>query len=128
MPNIPFLPGSYSSQKLERTRKGMDSLFRPEQSELVSLAQTLGFKIEKADIGRLSAGKAFELKRKLKGFKEQMNYIRKRLRDGLVSEEDAKTQIEKISNKMREIAEKYDVKFSTATYAKPKKVLFEIQN
>jgi len=128
MPNIPFLPGSYSSQKLERTRKGMDSLFRPEQSELVSLAQALGFKIEKADIGRLSAGKAFELKRKLNGFKEQMNLQRKRLRDGLIKEEEAQMEIEKIANKMRELSEKYGVDFDTATYAKPKKGFFEKRN
>ena len=128
MPNIPFLPGSYSSQKLERTRKGMDSLFRPEQSELISLAQALGFKIEKADIGRLSAGKAFELKRKLNGFKEQMNLQRKKLRDGLIEEEEAQMEIEKIANKMRELSEKYGVDFDRATYSKPKKGFFEKRN
>ena len=39
MPNIPFVPGSYSSKKLERTRKGMESPFRPDQSEMFILAQ-----------------------------------------------------------------------------------------
>ena len=31
VPNIPFLPGSYSSQKLEKTRKGLDSPFVVDQ-------------------------------------------------------------------------------------------------
>ena len=126
-PNIPFLPGSYSSAKLERTRKGMDSLFRPEQSELLSLSQALGFKIEKADLDKLSAGKAFELKRKLNGFTEQINLYRKKLRDGLITEETAKNEIEKISIKMRELSEKYGVKFDKATYAKEKKPFEEIK-
>ena len=35
-------------QKIESTRKGMDSPFRPDQVELLSIAQSLGFKIEKS--------------------------------------------------------------------------------
>jgi len=127
-PNIPFLPGSYSSEKLERTRKGMDSLFRPEQSEFVSLAQALGFKVEKADLETLSAGKAFELKRKLNGFKEQINLYRKKLRDGLITQETAQKEIDKIAVKMRELSEKYNVAFEKATYANPDKGLFERRN
>jgi hypothetical protein len=127
VPNIPFLPGSYSSAKLERTRKGMDSLFRPEQSELLSLSQALGFKIEKADLDKLSAGKAFELKRKLNGFTEQINTYRKKLRDGLITQETAQKEIEKISIKMRELSEKYSVKFDKATYAKEKKPFEDIK-
>ena len=122
MPNIPFVPGSYSSKKLERTRKGMESPFRPEQSEMVSLAQALGFKIEKADIEKLKAGKAFELKRKLDGYKEQINLQRKKYRDGLISQETAQVEIEKIAGKMEELAAKYGVAFEKADYAKNKKL------
>ena len=127
-PNIPFLPGSYSSEKLERTRKGSESLFRPQQSEFVSLAQALGFKVEKADLETLSAGKAFELKRKLNGFKEQINLYRKKLRDGLITQETAQKEIDKIAVKMRELSEKYNVAFEKATYANPEKGLFERRN
>ena len=128
MPNIPFVPGSYSSKKLERTRKGMESPFRPEQSEMVSLAQALGFKIEKADLDKLKAGKAFELKRKLDGYKEQINLQRKKYRDGLISQETAQVEIEKIAGKMEELAAKYGVAFEKADYAQNKKPLFGGKN
>ena len=127
MPNIPFVPGSYSSKKLERTRKGMESPFRPEQSEMVSLAQALGFKIEKADLDKLKAGKAFELKRKLDGYKEQINLQRKKYRDGLISQETAQVEIEKIAGKMEELAAKYGVAFEKADYAKNKKPFEDIK-
>ena len=127
MPNIPFLPGSYSSKKLERTRKGMESPFRAEQSEMVSLAQALGFKIEKADIEKLKAGKAFELKRKLDGYKEQINLQRKKYRDGLINQETAQIEIEKIAGKMEELAAKYGVAFEKADYAKNKKPFEDIK-
>jgi hypothetical protein len=128
------LPGSYSSQKLEKTRKGLDSPFVPDQSELTALMQTLGFKIERAELDKLKTGKVYELKRKLKGFEEQINLYRNDFRKGLINRETAKTKIDEVAKKMREIAEKYGVYFEKATYSQPKepfesvKGLFERQN
>ena len=124
-PNIPFLPGSYSSRKLEKTRKGMESPFRAEQSEFVALMQTLGFKVEKADLEKLTTGKVFELKRKLKGFEEQMDLYRKQYREGVINEETVTKKINKVAEKMRKIAERYGVAFELATYAKEKPGLFD---
>ena len=134
IPNIPFLPGSYSSQKLEKTRKGKDSPFVPEQSELTALMQTLGFKIEKAELDKLKTGKVYELKRKLKGYEEQINKHRNDFRKGLINRETAKNKIDKVAKEMRILAEKYGVEFEKATYSQPKKPfedvkgLFERQN
>jgi len=133
-PNIPFLPGSYSSEKLERTRKGLDSPFTADQSELVSLMQTLGFKIERAELNKLKTGKVYELKRKLKGFEEQINKYRNDYRKGLINRETAKKEIDIVAKKMRELSEKYGVYFEKATYSQPKepfediKGLFERKN
>ena len=35
IPNIPFVPGTYSTKKIERARKGMESAFRPDQTEFM---------------------------------------------------------------------------------------------
>ena len=133
-PNIPFLPGSYSSEKLEKTRKGLKSPFVPQQSELVALMQTLGFKIERAELDKLKTGKVYELKRKLKGYEEQINLYRNDFRKGLINRETAKTKIDKVAKEMRTLAKKYGVEFEKATYSQPKepfedvKGLFERQN
>jgi len=126
-PNIPFLPGSYSSQKLEQTRKGLESPFATEQNELFTLAQTLGFKIEKADLNKLKTGKVYELKRKLKGFEEQINKYRNDYRKGLINRETAKEQIDIVAKKMRELSAKYGVYFEKATYSEPKESLENIK-
>ena len=89
------------------------------------MAQTLGFKIEKADLEKLKAGKVFELKRKMEGFKEQMNLYRKQYRDCLINEETARKKINEVADKMRIVSEKYGVAFEKATYAKEKPGLFE---
>ena len=124
-PNIPFLPGSYSSKKLERTRKGLESPFRPEQSEFVALMQTLGFKVEKADIKKLKTGKVFELKRKIDGFKEQITQVKKQFKEGVINRETATKEIDIIADKIRKIAAKYGVAFELADYAKEEPGLFD---
>ena len=128
IPNIPFLPGSYSSKKLESARKGLDSPFRPDQSEFAALANTLGFKIEYANLDTLKTGKVFELKRKIDGFKEQMNVIRNNYRKGLINKETAQMKIEKIANKIRNEAAKYEVYFEKADYAEIKEPFEKVTN
>ena len=124
IPNIPLVPGSYSSKKIESTRKGMDSPFRPDQTEFVSILQALGFKVEKAQMDKLTAGKAFELKRKIKGYKEQISVLRSRYIKGLINEETYEEKATKIGTKIEELAKKYQIKFDKAMYSKPKKPLF----
>jgi len=124
-PNIPFLPGSYSSKKLERTRKGLESPFRADQAEGFALLQTLGFKIEKADLKKLKTGKVFELKRKIDGFKEQINLVRKQYREGVVNRETARKEIDIIADKIRKIAAEYGIAFKLADRAKEEPGLFD---
>tara|TARA_R100001594_G_scaffold142703_1_gene189867 strand:+ start:1378 stop:5073 length:3696 start_codon:yes stop_codon:yes gene_type:complete len=125
IPNIPFLSGSYSSKKLERERKGLESPFRAEQAEGFALLQTLGFKIEKADIKKLKTGKVFELKRKIDGFKEQINLVRKKFKEGVVNRETARKEIDIIADKIRKIAAEYGVAFKLADRAKEEPGLFD---
>ena len=47
IPNFPFVPGSYSTKRVERARKGQDSPFRGEESELVAFFNAVGFKYKK---------------------------------------------------------------------------------
>ena len=128
IPNIPFLPGSYSSQTLETARKGLKSPFRVEGTELTALTRALGFKVERADIKTLKAGKVFELKRKIDGFREQINLVRSDYRKGLVNKENAKEKINKIANKIRVEAAKYKIYFKLADFAKIEKPLVDVSN
>jgi len=123
VPNMPFLPFSYSSKKLESTRKGLDSPFKTSQTELSALFTTLGFKFERADLDKLKTSKTFELKRKIDGFKEQINIVRNKFRKGLINRETAKLKIDKTAVKIRELADKYNIKLEQATFADLKEPL-----
>jgi hypothetical protein len=117
VPNMPFLPGSYSSKKLESTRKSLDSPFKADQTELGALFTTLGFKFERADLEKLKTSKTFELKRKIDGYKEQINIVKNKFRKGLINRDTAELQINKTATKIRELADKYNIKLEQATFA-----------
>ena len=124
IPNIPFVPGTYATQKIEASRKGMKTAFKADQAEILAIAQSFGFKIDKADISKLKAGKAFELKRKIKGYKEQISELKKKYVKGLLNKEEFNMKAKEIAEKIKEEAAKYQIKFDKATYADKKEPLF----
>ena len=124
VPNIPFLPGSYSSKKLESARKGLDSPFKSDLNEFTVLLQTLGLKIDRADLDKLKTSKTFELKRKIKGYREQINILRNKFRKGLINRDTAETNIEEIATKIRTVADKYGIAFEKADFPNLEKPLF----
>ena len=128
MPNIPFVAGSYSSKKIEASRKGMKTPFKADQEEIVAIAQSFGVKIDKADLDVLKAGKVFELKRKIKAYKEQISELRKKYIKGLINKETFQMKANKIAEKIQTVADKYKVKFDKATYADHKEPFEDIKN
>ena len=127
IPNIPFVPGTYSTEKIEASRKGMKTPFKSDVEEIVTIAQTVGFKIDKADLAVLKAGKVFELKRKITAFKEQISELRKDYIKGKINKEEFNMKANKIAEKIKIIADKYQVKFDKATYTDKKEPFEDIK-
>ncbi len=133
IPNIPFLLGSYSSKKLEMARKGEESPFKTQQSELLTLFNTLGFKFEQADVEKLASTKVLEMKRKLKGYKEQIRIAQNKYRNGLINEKTLDKTLDKILDKIGILSDKYNLKLDLvdrSVFRKPVTIpnLFEKKN
>ena len=112
-PNIPFLPGSYATQRIDTARKGQaESPYRAKETELGALFRSLGFKIETKSIEKLEALKAGELNRKLRGIREQIQDQVNKLNRGLITEEQFDKKINKLNNLIEKTAKKYDEAFS----------------
>ena len=120
IPNIPFVPGTFSTEKIEASRKGMKTPFKSDQQEILAIAQSFGFKIDKADINKLKAGKSFELKRKIKAYKEQISQLRREYIKGKINKEEFTMKANVIAEKIKEEAAKYQIKFDRATYTDKK--------
>jgi hypothetical protein len=123
MPNIPFLFPGYASKSIETAREGIESGFRPETTELAALFRSLGFKFETAEIDKLTAQKSLELSRTINGYQEQINSILSQYRRGLLNEKSAEEQVDKVTEKIRKLADRYDLKFDKASAADIKQPL-----
>ena len=127
IPNIPFVPGTFSTEKIEASRKGMKTPFKSDVEEIVTISQSFGFKIDKADINKLKTGKVFELKRKIKAYKEQISQLRREYIKGKINKEEFTMKANIIAERMKEEAAKYQIKFDKATYADRKKPFEDIK-
>ena len=120
IPNIPFVPGTFSTEKIEASRTGMKTPFKADQEEILAIAQSFGFKIDKADINKLKTGKVFELKRKIKAYKEQISQLKREYIKGKINKEEFTMKANIIAERIKEEAAKYQIKFDKATYADKK--------
>ena len=101
------LSGSLNSQrsiewsKNELENLGLDKVYL----QPVMVPKWIRGTFEYANIEKHKTAKVFELKRKIDGFKEQINIIRNKHRKGLVNRENAQIQIEKIANAQEKLKE-----------------------
>ena len=116
-PNFPFFPGSYTTQRMERARKGVESPFRTPETELMALAKGLGLKLNIADLDVLTATKSLEMQRSIKSEEQKLRVLGTKLRDLEISEEEFEKKSEKIIQKIIKIADRYGVKFDKADMA-----------
>ena len=122
-PNLPFIPGTFSNQRIEGARRGLDSGLKTRTSELGALFNSFGFKVDVADIDKLTALKSLELQRKITGFQEQINLEIGKFRRGLVNRDTADKSVDKIADKIRKLADQYNLKFEKAEDADIKQPL-----
>jgi hypothetical protein len=106
IPNFPFVPGSYSTERIEKARKD-ESPLRRNESELLAFFNTLGFKIEKTDLSRLKSIKGMEFRRRVKGVEDQMRIIYSKYNRGSISLEERNTELAKLDEKYKKLSDKY---------------------
>ena len=116
-PNFPFFPGSYTTQRMEKAQRGVDSPFRVPETELMALVKGLGFKFNVADLDVLSATKSLEMQRRIKAETEQLRVLGNKLRDNEITEKEFEKKSEKLIKEIMKIADRYGVKFDKADSA-----------
>ena len=106
IPNFPFIPGSYSTERIKRAREDKSTLARNE-SELLAFLNTVGVKIEEADISRLRTIKGFEYRRKINGIREQIRGVYGKFNKGSIDESKRDKELTKLNKKFERLNEEY---------------------
>lgn len=115
IPNFPFAPSSYTTERIERARKGIASPFRTDESELGALIKGLGFKINQADLNVLSANKILELKKRIQATNELMAKDLANYRSGKLTYSEFETAIRNKSNEIATLSDSYSKKLNLSS-------------
>jgi hypothetical protein len=115
-PNFPFLPGSYTTQALERARKAPPgtSAYSVDRTEAGVLLRGFGFKYDVADIEKLAATKNIEFSKKIRANQEKISNLVKDLNANKINEDEFIKKVRKIEDRIIEISEQFDVKLNKA--------------
>ena len=115
-PNFPFLPGSYTTQALERARKAPPgtSPYSVDRTEAGVLLRGFGFKYDVADIEKLAATKNIEFSKKIRANQEKISNLVKDLNANKINEDEFIKKVRKIEDRIIEISEQFDVKLNKA--------------
>jgi hypothetical protein len=106
IPNFPFVPGSYSTERIEAARRDDSPLSRSE-SELLAFFNSIGFKVNKADISKLRTTKSFEFRRKVNGLKEKIRIEGNKLSRGKITEDEFNKRVDEINSNFAKIRDRY---------------------
>ena len=112
VPNFPFAPYSYTTQRIERARKGIESPFKTEESELGALFKGLGFKVNQADLDVLTANKVLELKKRIQATNELMAKDLADYRSGKLTYKEFETAIQDKSLDIAKVSDSYSKKLN----------------
>ena len=105
IPNFPFIPGSYSTKRIDRaTRDGNISGYREDEAEWMAILSSFGFKLSNKTLGTLTATKSLEFTKEMQKLEKEIKDLSKKLasREITMNEYDKKSA--KIIMKMRKKA------------------------
>ena len=100
VPNFPFVPGSFSTKKLERALSEEKSPYRVPQTELEALMNSFGIKVDNKSIATLALSKRKEMEKKVRKKKYEVSGLKKKVIGGSLDKED---YIKKVGKIMEEI-------------------------
>ena len=126
VPNFPFVPGSYSTKRIERARKGKETSFRAKETELIAFFNAIGIKYLKTNIKKLRTVKGFEFKAKVRGVREQLKNEANKFRDGQISREEYHINTQEIKDNFYEIRDSYKKALGMTISAKEPTIISDI--
>jgi len=103
IPNFPYVPGSYSTIKLDRARLGEKSKYRVPQTEIEALGNSFGIKISNKSIATLKASKKIELANDLRKQKKKLNSLRRDYLNKKFDKQEYKKKVARVRTKIKEI-------------------------
>jgi len=110
IPNFPFIPGAYSTKRLERALLGDDSPYRVPQTELEALLNAFGIKVSNKSLDTLKLGARKDLERKINIEKFKIRTAKTKLNAGQINMADFDRIISKQRKNIFDLVEEYKLR------------------
>ena len=103
IPNFPYVPGSFSTKKLERAMKQEESPYRVPQSEGEALLNSFGIKISNKSIETLARSRKIQFDRDVRKQKAKIKQVARKFENGSIDEDEYIKEVGKIMEKINKI-------------------------
>ena len=110
IPNFPFIPGAYSTQKLERALREEESPYRVPQTEFEALLNSFGFKVSNKSIATLTVRAKADLQKKISLERYKIKIARQRLNNSQITMADYDRILSDKRKKIYDLIEEYKLK------------------
>ena len=111
IPNFPFIPGAYATQRLDRARRGDVSEFREPETELQALVNAFGIKLSNKSVRTLANKQKLDYQRIMRVKKSQVSSLKRQYKSGAIDEQEFYKRLGKLQEEARDIQIKFLKKF-----------------
>ena len=111
IPNFPFIPGAYATQRLDRARRGDVSEFREPETELQALVNAFGIKLSNKSVRTLANKQKLDYQRVMRVKKSQVSSLKRQYKSGAIDEQEFYKRLGKLQEEARDIQIKFLKKF-----------------
>ena len=111
IPNFPFVPGSFATNRINRaTRGGEESLFIDEESELIAIANSVGIKINNVTVKKLNRKLKAQITKEVKYYQKKIKELHKKLQTGEISKARYDKKRAGYMNDIRNVMREYNLR------------------
>lgn len=110
IPNFPFIPGAYSTQKLERALREEESPYRVPQTEFEALLNSFGFKVSNKSIATLTVRAKADLQKKISLERYKIKIARQRLNNSQITMADYDRILSDKRKKIYDLIDEYKLR------------------
>ena len=111
IPNFPFLPGAYATQRIDRARRGDVSEFREPETELQALVNAFGIKLSNKSVRTLANRQKLEYQKLMRIKKSQASSLKRQYRSGAIDEQEFYKRLGKLQDDVKDLQIKFMKKF-----------------
>lgn len=107
IPNFPYIPGAYSTAKLERAMRDEKSPYRVPETEIQALFNSFGIKLSNKSVQTLALSQKTQLEKDVRKKKSQINRLKNQYSGGAIDKDEYIKEVGKLMTDIKKLQIRY---------------------